>query len=135
MSFFVFFLTVSCENSTNSNKNDDEVVDDKETVDELIQKQDDFFNSHTTLRIDFRLKHLNQLKQAIKNHEPELIAAFRNDLGKGEFESLASEIGLIQFELTQHIKHMKKWARPEVVKTPLHAFPSKSYIYKQSYGH
>lgn len=103
-------------------------------VNELIQKQDDFFNSHTTLRIDFRLKHLTQLKQAIKNHEQELIAAFRNDLGKGEFESLASEIGLIQFELTQHIKHLKKWASPEVVKTPLHAFPSKSYIYKQSYG-
>lgn len=104
------------------------------SVKEIIQKQDEFFDSRVTLEIDFRIAKLKELKTAIKKFESELISAFRKDLGKGEFEVVTSEVGLVQSELSEHIKNLKKWAKPKKVKTPLHAFPSKSYIYKQPFG-
>ncbi|MCG6188246.1 aldehyde dehydrogenase [Maribellus maritimus] len=101
---------------------------------QIIQAQDDFFYSNITLDVNFRIKKLKELKSAIKKYEEELITGFRKDLGKGGFEVISSEIGLVQNELTQHIKHLKKWARPKRAGTPLHAFPSKSFVHKQPLG-
>ncbi|QGY44353.1 aldehyde dehydrogenase family protein [Maribellus comscasis] len=101
---------------------------------QIIQAQDDFFYSNITLDVNFRIKKLKELKLAIKKYEAELITAFRKDLGKGKFEVISSEIGLVQNELTQHIKHLKRWARPKRAGTPLYAFPSKSFVYKQPLG-
>jgi aldehyde dehydrogenase (NAD+) len=55
-------------------------------------------------------------------------------LGKSEFEAFTNEIGLAQKEISFHIQNLKKWATPKKVSTPLFAFPSSSYIYKQPYG-
>jgi len=48
MSFFVFFLAVSCANSTNTDKNDNEVVDDKEIVDEFVDEVDEEIEEEVT---------------------------------------------------------------------------------------
>lgn len=103
-------------------------------LNQIIQKQDLFFRSHATLEVEFRIKKLKELKTAIKRNEAELIAAFKKDLGKGGFEALSSEVGLVQYELSQHIKNLRKWVKPQRARTPLHAFPSKSYIHKQPHG-
>jgi aldehyde dehydrogenase (NAD+) len=100
----------------------------------ILKEQTEFFNSHTTLDLDFRLEHLKKLKQAIKKFENQIIDALYSDLGKGKFEAYSSEIGLVLHELTNHISDLKKWARPKRAKTPLHAFPSRSFIHKQPYG-
>ena len=103
-------------------------------IDEIINGQNKFFNSHATLDIDFRLNHLKSLKQSIKNHEKELLEALHVDLGKSEFEAFSTEIGMVQLELTKHIRNLKKWARSLKVSTPIFAFPSTSYICRQPYG-
>lgn len=104
------------------------------SVNEIIEKQQLFFNSYATLNIDFRIKQLKKLKQSIKSNEQELIDALFTDLGKCEFEAFSTEIGMVQAELTHHIKKLKKWASPHRVSTPIFAFPSSSYIHKQPYG-
>ena len=103
-------------------------------VDDLIKKQTEFFNSGATLNLGFRLESLKKLKQSIKNNEGQIVEALYSDLGKGNFEAYTSEIGLVLHELTNHIRNFKKWARRRRGKTPLHAFPSKSCIYKQPLG-
>ncbi len=103
-------------------------------IEKIIHAQDEFFNSHATLDIRLRLQKLKALKTTIKNYESELIEAFQKDMGKGEFEVLSSEIGLVQYELTKHIQNLKKWVTPKKARTPLHVFPSKSLIYRQPYG-
>lgn len=100
----------------------------------IVNRQELFFNSHVTLDIDFRKEHLKMLKQSIGIHEGEIIEALNKDLGKGEFEAFSTEIGMVQTELTKHIKKLIKWAKQRKVNTPLFAFPSVSYIHKQPYG-
>ncbi len=101
---------------------------------DVLQKQEAFFNAHETLGLNFRIQQLRRFKTAIQEYEGEVISALKKDLGKGEFEAFSSEIGLVQHELTLHIKNLKKWATPKRAKTPLHAFPSRSYIYRQPFG-
>lgn len=100
----------------------------------LLQNQDEYFRSHETLNLQFRLKKLRELKQNISRLEPEILKALNTDLGKSEFEAFSTEIGMVQHELSLLIKKLKKWAHPKKVPTPLIAFPSKSYIYKQPFG-
>ncbi len=104
------------------------------SVNAIVNIQQNYFGSYKTLDILFRKKQLKQLKQSIKNHESELIVALNADLGKSEFEAFSTEIGLVQAELTKHIKKLKKWARLRRVSTPIFAFPSSSYIHKQPFG-
>ncbi|NQU52415.1 MAG: aldehyde dehydrogenase [Bacteroidetes bacterium] len=106
----------------------------KKPIDELITAQKDFFNSHVTLDINFRKEQLKKLKLAIKKYEKEIIRALGMDLGKGEFEAFSTEVGMVQTELTKHIKNLKKWANPKKVLTPIFAFPSTSRIYSQPFG-
>lgn len=103
-------------------------------VNGIIVQQKTFFDSHKTLDPKFRIIHLKKLKQSISKYEKDIIEALKADLGKGEFEAFSTEVGMVQTELTQHIKKLKYWSRPERVSTPLFAFPSSSYIHKQPYG-
>jgi aldehyde dehydrogenase (NAD+) len=101
---------------------------------EIIAGQNEFFDSHTTLDIDFRLTHLKRLKQNIKQYEGEIVNALHADLGKSEFESFSTEIGLVQHELTLHIRKLKRWAKPKRAGTPIYTFSSHSYVCQQPYG-
>lgn len=101
---------------------------------EVVKSQIEFFESHATLDIHFRKEKLKFLKLTIKSFEKEIIEALKKDLGKGEFEAFSSEIGMVQQELTIHIRNLKKWAKPQKSKTPIHAFPSRSQIQKQPFG-
>ncbi|MEN8115776.1 MAG: aldehyde dehydrogenase [Bacteroidota bacterium] len=103
-------------------------------IETILKKQNDYFNSNKTFNVNFRIEHLKKLKQNIKRFEPKIIAALNADLGKSEFEAFSTEIGMVQHELTTHIKNLKKWARPKRVTTPMFAFPSTSRIHKQPYG-
>lgn len=108
-------------------------MSDKSII-EIIKNQQSFFDSNRTLDVDFRKKYLIKLKQNIKKYEAELVSALNADLGKSEFEAFSTEIGMVQNELSHHIKKVKMWAKPQKVSTPLFAFPSSSYIYKQPFG-
>lgn len=100
----------------------------------IIQQQSIFFKSHSTLELQYRIKALKKFRKSIQTFEPQIIRALYEDLGKSEFEAYSSEVGMVLKELSSHIKNLKKWAKQEKVRTPLIAFPSKSYIQKQPYG-
>ncbi len=106
----------------------------KTKIIDSIKKQKDFFNSGKTFNINFRLEQLKKLKKAIIQYQPEIFDALKKDLNKSEFESYATEIGIILDEISFFIKHLKKWSKPKKVKTSIVNQPGKSFIYNEPYG-
>lgn len=104
-------------------------------LDILIQSQRGFFNSGETRNVSFRLSALKKLHSAICQHEQNLVNALKQDLGKSEFESYETEIGMALNELSLHIRKLKSWAAPKTKPTPLMLFPAKSRIYSEPFGH
>jgi len=104
-------------------KNEQEII-------EIVCKQHEFFNSSVTHTYDFRINinELLKLKKGIKRFESQFNAALKNDLGKSEFESYATETGFVLHDLTNTIKHLKKWIKPKRIKTPLLSQPASSRI-------
>ena len=94
----------------------------------LFQKQQSFFQTGETLNIEVRLRQLKKFKEAVLRNEELIYEALYKDLHKSQFESYATEIGFVLEELSNHIRHLKKWAKPKKVKTPLTSFPATGYI-------
>ena len=99
-----------------------------------IEKQKTFISEGKPLDLAFRKTMLNKLKGAILKYSSDINAALKKDLGKSEFESYATETGLILEEIGMHLKHLSKWTKRKKVKSPLVHFISKSYIYSEPYG-
>lgn len=99
-----------------------------------FNNQKKYFFEGNTKNINFRIKNLIKLKYLIKNNENLIIEALKKDLGKSEFESYATEIGLVYEELNLHIKNITQWSKPKKVKSSLTNFKSKSYITYDPYG-
>lgn len=93
----------------------------------LLQAQKDFFNSGATLSLDFRKKSLEKLYHCIRRRETEILDALSKDLGKSAFEGYMCEVGMALDEIRYCAKHLKNWAKPRKVRTPLAQFCSKSY--------
>lgn len=103
-------------------------------ITKIIECHNDFFNSNKTLDVEFRLKYLRSLYSAIKNNLEELHEGLKQDLGKSAEESYMTETGLVMTELSHLIKNLKKYTRPQRVKTPITQYPSKSYRMPCPYG-
>lgn len=110
----------------------DEVT--SERVEELFREQKRFFTSQETKSIAFRLDKLKKLKAAIKKYEERILEALYRDLHKSPEEAYLTEISVVLHELDHHIKNLKKWAKPEKVKTPLYLKPSRSRIVYEPLG-
>lgn len=97
-------------------------------IENIIEAQRKYFQTHKTLDVKTRLAYLKKLKATIIANEDDIAAALKADLGKSKNESYMAEIGMVLEDLGNHIKHLKKWAKPKRRRSPLAQFPSKSYI-------
>ena len=105
-----------------------------ESINNIVQKQREYFLSNETKSIGFRLKQLKKLKQSVENHIDDIYDALWADLHKCKEEAFLTEISIVLNEINNHIKHLKKWARPKKVKTPVYLMPSKSFVMYEPYG-
>ncbi|MEH7549654.1 MULTISPECIES: aldehyde dehydrogenase [Bacillaceae] len=105
-----------------------------ETYSSLINKQKLYFKTEKTKNVDFRIGALQKFRNAIKKNEKTLMEALRTDLNKSEFDAYTSEIGFVLEELRFTMKHLRSWAAPKKVKTPVTHIGSNSYIYPEPYG-
>lgn len=103
-------------------------------IDAMLKEHQLFFDGGHTKEIPFRLQQLQKLKNSLKQYEGRLITALYQDLGKSEFESYATEIGFTLDSIGYMMKHLKRFAKPVKVKSPLHFFPAKSYVLSEPYG-
>lgn len=101
---------------------------------EILRKQREFFATGQTKLLPYRLQQLKQLKQAIKEFEPQIIEALHQDLNKSELDAYSTEIGIIYEEINHSLKYLSSWSKPVRVKTPITHIGSKGYIYHEPYG-
>ena len=101
---------------------------------EIVEKQRAWFQTGATLDVAFRGKALDKLGAAIRAREAEIAEALRADLGKGAFESYICETGLVLAELGHMRKHLRRYARDRVVRTPLTNFHARSFKRPSPYG-
>lgn len=104
------------------------------TIEQLVQKQRTFFNTHQTKNIETRKQLLRKLKQWIIRHEDLIQEALTKDLNKHPTESYMCEIGLTLSELNDQLKHISRWSKPKRVATPLAQFYGRSYETYEPYG-
>jgi aldehyde dehydrogenase (NAD+) len=105
-----------------------------ESFNEPLVKQRDFFQTGKTKDVAYRMQSLTKLGQVIRSHEAEIMAALKKDLNKSDFEAYMSEIGILLEEIRFALKNLKKWSKPQKVKSALAQVGSKSYIYPEPYG-
>ncbi|MFJ7932955.1 aldehyde dehydrogenase [Sporosarcina sp. NPDC096371] len=103
-------------------------------VESMIVEQQSFYFTGETRSADFRIAMLSKLKEAILLNEEAITEALHKDLRKSPFESYVTEIGLVLSTISHMIKHVTEWMEPEIVKTPIHLQPAKSFIVREPYG-
>ena len=103
-------------------------------IQNLLQKQRDYFYSGATIPVSFRIEQLKKLYAAVKAQEDQISQALKTDLGKSPYESYLCEIGLVLSEISYLIRHTKGFAKKERVRTPLAQFPSRCFRQPVPYG-
>lgn len=101
---------------------------------DMLHAQRAYFSKGECKSVDFRLRQLKNLRQWICEHEQEITEALHQDLNKSPFEAYATEIGIVKEEIKYILKHLRRWAAPKKVKTPITQFPAQSFIYPEPYG-
>ena len=107
---------------------------EKEQINQLLDKQRQYFYSGATLDLDFRISALKRLRASIRKHEDQIHAALKKDLGKSNFESYMCETGLVLSEITHMLKNIRSYAKEQAVPTPLAQFHSHSFRKPSPYG-
>lgn len=101
---------------------------------ETLQNLHNYFYSDKTLTYAHRKECLQQFQLLLNNHQQEMIDALQADFNKPEFETLVTEISMLQKELNYFKKHLKKWMQSKRVLSSFLNFPSKETYAYQPYG-
>ena len=100
----------------------------------IVSTQRAFFNTGKTKDLSFRIAQLALLRKIIDDNEDAICEALKLDMNKPKFEAYVGEIAMVTNEIDYAIRHLKSWARPKRVMTPLVHFPAKSRIYSEPLG-
>ena len=104
------------------------------TIGETVASQKDFFMTHTTLDVNYRIAYLKKLKETIISYEARILGALKMDLGKSEQEAYMSEVGLTLSELNYQLRHIAKWSKRKKCKTAYTNMIGKSFSIREPYG-
>ena len=103
-------------------------------IQELVQKQREYFKTGATLPVKFRIGMLKKLQTAVNQYEQEITDALTADLGKSDFEGFMCEVGMVRSEVSHMLRHVRRYAREKRVRTPLAQFASRSFKKPCPYG-
>lgn len=105
-----------------------------EVLESVMQKQRDFFKAGQTRDIDIRIKNLQKLESVLRRNEKLLFAAIDRDFKKSVFDTQLTELSIIYKEIKLAIKSLRKWSKPQKVRTNLLNWPARCYIDQEPYG-
>lgn len=105
-----------------------------ENFEAVLARHREFFETEKTQNIRFRLDTLIRLRETIRTHEADILQAMFHDLHKSEFESYATEIGIVLDSIGHVLAHLPLWAKTRRVRTPLVQFGGSSHIIWEPYG-
>lgn len=99
-----------------------------------LESHRQFFDTHKTKSLDFRIENLRKLKAAILKYEAEISEALWQDLHKSKEEAYLTEISIVLGEIDYHLKNLHCWTKPRRVSMPLKLFPSAGKIHYEPMG-
>lgn len=105
-----------------------------ERIEQIVRSQKEFFRSGATLSYEFRRKQLEKLAKALRECREPLCKALWVDLHKSEQEAVLTELSIVEGEIKNHLRHLKRWMRPEKHSTPLKMMPSRSRVISEPLG-
>ncbi len=101
---------------------------------ETVMKQREFFSTHKTKKISFRIDALKRLRKTIYKYEDKINSALTRDLHKSKEQAYVTEIGLCLRETNIFIKNLKKWSKLRKKSSSV-LFPlAKSYVKPEPFG-
>ncbi|KAH0914339.1 hypothetical protein HID58_028785, partial [Brassica napus] len=92
------------------------------------------FDAGVTRSYEWRVSQLKKLQVICDNHEPEIVSALHDDLGKPELESSVYEVALLRNSIKLALKQLKNWMAPDKAKTSLTTFPASAEIVSEPLG-
>ncbi len=101
---------------------------------EIFLAQRRFFVSGETISPAFRKEQLKKLRRVLRDNEKLLYEAIYKDFRKSEFETYATELGLIYDEIRIAISKAGTWSAPKWVPTNLVNLPGKSRLIPEPLG-
>ena len=85
----------------------------------FISKQREFFNTHTTKDLNFRISQLNLLEKILRENQDKLDEAIYDDFKKSSFENYLSELALLFHVIKEDKQKVRKWSRkPRIYNGP-----------------
>lgn len=84
------------------------------------------FDTRITRPLSWRKKQLERMIAMLEENEAEFSAALATDLGKPAVEGFVTDIAFVIGEVKLMLKNLRRWNRPERVRTPLVALPATS---------
>ena len=99
----------------------------KEQLEQILQRQREYFRSGKTLPVECRMEALRSLQRVLDQQEAAIYAALKTDLGKSEAESYMCELGMVKSEISYMLRHVRRFAKPKRVATPLAQFAARSF--------
>ena len=106
----------------------------KATIQNLVKSQRTFFATGKTRDVEFRLAALRKLQDLIVAHEKEIADALLKDFNKPYQEAFSTEVANVLGDIKHVMKHLRGWAKPKKVASPLLLMPAKSHLYSEPYG-
>jgi len=100
----------------------------------FYEQQRAFFDSGLSLSYSARMQALQQFDQALRTYEERIVAALYEDFQKSEFESFTTEFSMLYEEIRRAKKNLKKWMRPQRVRTNWINWPASSAILREPLG-
>lgn len=107
---------------------------DNSTIQQIFEKQQQFFKSEATKDLAFRKDNLQKLKQSILDHRDILYTALDSDLGKSKELVDRTEIGRVISEIDFTLEHLDEWVIPEKVPTHHEATFTEAFIEHEAFG-
>jgi aldehyde dehydrogenase (NAD+) len=100
----------------------------------VVERTRSAYEAGTTRPLERREELLGQLRRLVAEREDALLDALAADLGKPRLEGWTTEIGFVLADLDHTLAHLRSWARPRRVPTPLVARPGRSEIVPEPLG-
>ncbi|KAK4370454.1 hypothetical protein RND71_009929 [Anisodus tanguticus] len=103
-------------------------------VEAIVKELRGTYASGKTNKYEWRVSQLKALLKIAEHHEKEIIDALKSDLSKPEFEAFVHEISMMKTACKLALKELKRWMKPEKVRTSLTTFPSSAEIVPEPLG-
>lgn len=103
-------------------------------ISRIVAAQRNFFREGHTLDYSFRAAQLRKLEQTIRDHEQALSEALWQDLHKSYEEAYLTEFSIVLGEIRNHLRHLRRWMRPECKPSPVSIMPARSRVIAEPLG-